>query len=480
MKAMSRIFLSALLIFSAVFSAAALDLPVKKIKGQEYYYYKVKKNESIYGLSKRFGLTREEIVRHNPSAADGLKKNMMLYFPVEEYIDHVPVDPDAEIAVEIVETDTVVAPVEPRIAVMMSFGLGAAEVDGSAKMALEFYKGLLIAADSLASRGGQKIEICAYDTRNDTALVRRLFTDEPALRTAAVIVGPDDAATLDLIGRMTKDSGTYVLNVLNFRDTTYLTNPNMLLGNIPQQLMYDTAVKGLRMEMPDYVPVILRSSTGRNDKEAFVNYLAEVYSADGIPPVIIEYNNNLITADLEVLPVDAGQKYVFVPSSGSLAEFNKFIHVLKSMRDRLAAAEFEGMTAEPARMALFGYPDWTTFRGDAQDMLHKLEATIFSRFYDDYNGFATRNIDQDFKYWYGAPMTESVPSTGILGFDTGTYLLKNLRVNDGLFSPTDPDSYSGVQSTFRFERADAEGGYVNTALYLIHYLPSGRLSARVL
>lgn len=479
MKAISRILLIAALIFPVVFSASALDLPIKKIKGQEYYYYKVKKNESIYGLSKRFGLTREEIVRNNPSAADGLKKNMMLYFPVEEFIDHVPVDPDLESATEVVEAEVVLA-VEPCIAVMLPFGLGASEPDASAKLALEFYKGLLIAADSLASRGGQKIEICAYDTRNDTTQVRRLLTDEAPLRTAAVIVGPDDAATLDVIGSMTRGTGTYVLNVLNFRDTTYLSNPNMLLGNIPQHLMYETAVKGLQLEMPGYVPVILRSATGRNDKEAFVNYLSEAYTAAGVEPIVIEYNNNLLTADLEVLPVDAGQKYVFVPSSGSLTEFNKFVHVLKSMRDRLAAVEFEGTVAEPARIALFGYPDWTTFRGDAQDMLHRLEATIFSRFYDEYNGFATRNLDADFKYWYGAPMTESVPSTGILGFDTGTYLLKNLRANDGKFAPTDPASYSGAQSTFRFERINAEGGYVNTALYMIHYLPSGRLSARVL
>ncbi|MBD5175373.1 MAG: LysM peptidoglycan-binding domain-containing protein [Bacteroidales bacterium] len=479
MKAISRILLLASLAVASAFTAAALDLPVKKIKGQQYYYYKVQKNESIYGLSKRFGLTREEIVRHNPSAADGLKKNMMLYFPYEEYAEHVPVDPDVEV-VEVAEVAPELPATAPRITVMMPFNLDSSVSESSSKMALEFYKGLLIAADSLASRGGQHIEICVYDTRNDPAAVRTAMATDTILTRSAVIIAPDDAATLNAIGEIVRGSSTYVLNVLNFRDTTYLTNPNMMLANIPQQLMYETAVKGLRMEMPDYTPVIIRSATGRNDKESFTAYLTESYRADGIEPIEIEYNTNLLSADLDVLPTDAGQKYVVIPSSGSLAEFNKFAHVLKSMRDRMAASEFEDNVAEPAHLAVFGYPDWTAFRGDAQDLLHKLEATIFSRFYDDFNGFGARNIEADFKYWYGSAMTESIPSTGIMGFDAGTYLIKNLRANDGQFSPTNPESYSGIQSTFRFERVSDEGGYVNTALYLIHYLPTGRMSARVL
>ena len=32
---------------------SAYDLPVKRVKGKEYYYYKVKKGESLYGISKK-------------------------------------------------------------------------------------------------------------------------------------------------------------------------------------------------------------------------------------------------------------------------------------------------------------------------------------------------------------------------------------------------------------------------------------------
>lgn len=64
-------------------SATALDLKTKKVKGVEYYYYKVKKGESLYGISKSLGISVEDIVTANPFAVDGVRKGDILLFPVE-------------------------------------------------------------------------------------------------------------------------------------------------------------------------------------------------------------------------------------------------------------------------------------------------------------------------------------------------------------------------------------------------------------
>lgn len=479
MKISKKILLLAGSIVFAAASVFALDLPVKKVKGVEYYYYKAKKGESIYGLSKKLGLSRDEIVRHNPSAADGLKKNMMLFFPVSEYATHTMPDEETEEIVEVVEEIVPEIVKEPTIAVMLPFGLDNKEPDRNNKLALDFYKGLLIAADSLSSRQGQTIQIRAIDLPNTPDGVRNIVAADSTLARAAVIIGPEDITLLNELNAAAPALGTYVLNVLNFRDSAYISNPYSLQANIPQREMYAEAVKGLREQFEGYQPVILKSATGRNDKEAFVAFMAEQYRADGIEPIEINYQNNLLNADLEVLPVDAGQKYVVIPSGGSLADFNKFAYVLKAFRDRIAAMEPEDPTAERAELSVFGYPDWTAFRGDAQDLLHRLEVTVYSRFFDDFIGFSAKIIASDFKRWYGTTMIESLPSYGLLGFDTGTYLIKNLRSNNGTFNPEVPSVFSGIQSTFQFKR-NGEGGYYNSALYIIRYLPGGRMSAQVL
>ncbi len=203
--------------------------------------------------------------------------------------------------------------------------------------------------------------------------------------------------------------------------------------------MYRLAVDAFESDFKDYTPVILRNRTGRNEKEAFVSYFMERCSQRGIVPIEISYENNLVSADLKNLATNAGQRYVFVPSSGSMTEFNKFAYVIKAIRDRAAVS---GNDVSGAEFELFGYPDWTAYRGEALDTLHKLGATVYSRFFDDFNSFDSRTLQSNFRRWYGHSIIESIPSQAVLGYDTGCFLIKNLRANDGAFDPVSPRSYS--------------------------------------
>ncbi len=46
--------------------------------------HKVDKNESLYAISKQYGITQDEIIKHNPQIKNGLKKGMILKIPVKE------------------------------------------------------------------------------------------------------------------------------------------------------------------------------------------------------------------------------------------------------------------------------------------------------------------------------------------------------------------------------------------------------------
>lgn len=52
------------------------------INGAKYYVHTVKAGETLYSLSKAYGVELESITRHNPSAADGLKVDQTLKIPV--------------------------------------------------------------------------------------------------------------------------------------------------------------------------------------------------------------------------------------------------------------------------------------------------------------------------------------------------------------------------------------------------------------
>ena len=479
-------------------AATALDLPVRTINGRQYYYYEVRNRETVYGLSKRLGVTREEIVRYNPSMADGLKRGAILYFPVDEFSDRIPAAdslayPEPEGSDSYIssmpddmfaETDTadtattsqadstgVEIPAKGPLAVVCIPG-GEFE-SKRAQMALDFYRGFLIDADTLAGRSG-RVDVRVVDSHNPGAISQEL------LDSARVVIGPEDATALAALAGRCRDSHTYLLNLFVVADTLYTANPYVMQANIPAADMYDKACEALGSEFPGFVPVILRNTAARNEKDPFTACLKQHFSQKGLPYVEINYVDRLQTADLAELDTEPSRNYVFVPSSGTLAEFNKFAYVLKNFRDsRMIRNNADDTGTTGRRAEIFGYPDWIAFRGDAQMLLHQLDARIYSRFFDDYDNFSSRTIDSEFMHWFGKPMEESVPSQGLLGYDAGSYVLRNILSHSGGFDPLWQGAFRGIQSTFRFVRHPG-GGLYNTGLYLIRFETDGRLSARTL
>lgn len=508
-------------------SAAQIQLPVTVVNGRECFYYKpTSSTETVYGLSKRLGLTREEIVAYNPSVADGIHKNTTLYFPVSDFRDRIyPENTSNEKGdaattgnrtadnakndssentqasvpakenyrkVEPYQPSERLRPVKPEfvsepsedsgdkaageeslapysIAVLLPFKLEEPEMQRPAKLATDFYKGLMIAADTL-SRRGETVEIRAFDTRGEASEVKRLLA-LPEVSGASVIIAPEST---DFIAQAIGiNPEAYIVNAQNFADSLFMTHPKVVQTNIPQRMMYSKAITGFIENLGGAKPVIISNSEGRNDKEAFVALLSERLAAEGIAPVTISYEGTLGSSDLEQLDTTPGASYAIIPSAGSIHEFNRFSHALNNFR-----------VANPeVRIVLLGYPEWISYRGDAQDMLHTLGAIIYSRFNDDYDSFGARTINEDFLRWYGAQMLESIPSQGLLGYDLGCMLIKNIRANKGRFNPSHPATYEGIQTTYRLRRAsesDEDAGWYNDALYIIRYLPVTGTESKIL
>ncbi len=69
----------------ALMASAQIDnLPRKVMNGREYYVYKVEKGEGFISISNKFNISQEDIIKYNPSAKNGLKRDQVLFIPVEE------------------------------------------------------------------------------------------------------------------------------------------------------------------------------------------------------------------------------------------------------------------------------------------------------------------------------------------------------------------------------------------------------------
>lgn len=69
------------------FATFAQEYKKVTINGKEFYEYEVQKSEGFYSVSKKFGVSADEIVQYNASAKDGLKAGQIIFIPIAKKIN---------------------------------------------------------------------------------------------------------------------------------------------------------------------------------------------------------------------------------------------------------------------------------------------------------------------------------------------------------------------------------------------------------
>lgn len=561
--------------------AAVEDLPITEVNGKKYHYYEVQPRETIYGLSNKLGMTRDDMLRYNPSIVDGLKAGQRLLFPVKESakaqvvaadagnvhkvergetiyglsnrygltIDEFlelnpsaqdglkagqivkvsradiasntkpqtanqataqrsPVmpsqafgqdeTPSASNADETVQVPTIIPPgtpaprqevaVEPApepapaptpsvfedvveettpvvntprqespaaIAVLLPFELSTSQPSKQARRYLEFYKGLLMAVDTL-SKPSAPILIRAYDTTNGIESVLK----QPGLEDVQVIIGPGSEAELEALTPWADKHNITVLNTYVVKDEGYLAHPSIMQCNTPQANLYEAAVQQMLEQYSEYTPVFVKREGGPEERSEFVEMARKAFAKKGITAKDITFTNKLADTDLQGL--DPMKSYVFIPYTAKQVEVNKILPALVTLHDQRSAM---------GDVTLFGYPEWITFRGETLKHMHQLNTAVFSRFFNDAEDPDSRAMDDRFFEFYGTQMERAVPRQAMLGYDVGRFAIQALRANGGDFRADTPQ-LDGLQNAYHVSRNGSKGLY-NDALYFITYRPSG-------
>lgn len=68
-----------------------VNLPVVELLGGNYYVYKAKKGDSLFGIARMFNWDDQKLQELNPSAVSPLQKGMKIYYPAESYEHKTPV-----------------------------------------------------------------------------------------------------------------------------------------------------------------------------------------------------------------------------------------------------------------------------------------------------------------------------------------------------------------------------------------------------
>ncbi len=160
-----------------------------------YVLHKVIKDDTVFNLTKRYNVSKEALYLLNPVLKNGLKLGMLLKIkPIEvEEIEEIPSDS------LVVFEEKLILSKEIKVALLLPYQLNKlndsiveesfAKSNSLVNIATDFHLGAKMAIDSL-KRKGLKINVSYFDTENSNQKLQLLLSRNQNFNTTDVIIGP--------------------------------------------------------------------------------------------------------------------------------------------------------------------------------------------------------------------------------------------------------------------------------------------------
>jgi len=420
--------------------------------------HKVKRKETIYSIANDYGVTVDALKKANPEMLQPdfvLKKGTFVCIPFPEP----QVKPDAQ--------PVQPAPVKPALPrkgdvrdreVRVGVMLPLHTVNGDGRRMIEYYRGVLMACDSLRQTG-MSIDLHAWNVAEDTD-VNQFLTDEAAQ--LDLIIGPLYSKMVPAISRFAEKNDIRVL--IPFSINTPEVNRNPLLFQVyqsPSDFNLNTVDHFLK-QFPNCHPVIIDCNDSTSTKGSFTTALRKRLDEKMVNYALTSLNTS---EEKFVKNFSMAQRNVVVLNSEHNRELRKALSKLTGML----------VDHQELEVTLFGYTEWMLYTSRNIDKFHQLDVHIPTAFYYDPQSPRTKRIEQKYRWNFHADMMNSLPRFAITGFDHAFYFMRGLHMYGKHFSGAPGMvGYPAIQTPLSFERC-GNGGLENRHIMFIHYTPEKRI-----
>lgn len=414
--------------------------------------HKVKRGETLYSISLAYDVPVESIEKANPILVAGLKTNMELIVPVKvSRLDENARTREIEanrllsLSNETQKTDVI------RVGLLLPF----LDKSGGQHLRLqEYYEGFLLAVDKMKKEGAN-IEVYVFEIGSRAKLESLLGTLE--MESLHLLIGGMTDDQISLISDFSKKHSIKYIIPFSSKNSEVQNNNHVFQVNSPQSYFYSKA-SGVFMETFRSANVIIVNAPGRSDKAEFLSTLKADLKRKNIRYQELSLTQNLST---DVLPLlQNNGENVIVPSTGDSG----------SLREITAALTQVHQARQGIITRLFGYPEWQTYSTEMKKLFHQYGTYFYTPFYVDEHDAETRQFAENFKLWYGRDLINTYPKYGMFGYDTGMFFLNAVyRYGTNFEQRINRIPSNSLQFSFKFDRVNNWGGFINTGLYLIHY-----------
>ncbi len=450
-----------------------------------YFLYKVKTGDSFYSLKNRYGVSQSKLLELNPELSQGLTVGRYIIIPkkkkeekelswLEKILSGEKKQEERQktdtISIDslIIPQKTLEKPVTPaiiadtlkididkdyRVGLMLPFYTSLFtdtvfenEVEERSKIALDFYNGFLMAADTLGKQG-MNISLNVFDTRNDMFRLRELI---PQVRQNRfdLVVGPLYSSNVQFVADQLAEDYVPVISPLS---------TSVEVKGQPNLIKCITGKKGRIKKIADLLNEkyskgrIIFAHSGKDEElEEIKQIKARLQARERgsfIDNVTSFTDEMLHHSDLKEA-LDTGQYNVIILVSEDKIFLSDLVNKLRVLRD--------------TSILLIGSPRLMRIPTLEVTYLDYLNLTMPDMNYIDYSNRETIGFIESYRQRYA----DEPGRFAFQGYDVGLYFLERLWKR-GLFFTQSLESDTTEMLSTGFEvRKTQEGGYENNFLYV--------------
>ena len=401
--------------------------------------------ETMYGISRQYGVKQEDILDMNPELADGLKIGMTIRIPAKPLTtssadfkkpsnEHktTPVTDSAKVTsistVNEIEKKQNAKTKSLNISVLLPLMLD--EPDGTISKFIDFYEGILMAAKELKNKG-YRVTISVYDTQKSEFGVQSVLKNNPAIAKSDYIIGPAYANQVNAVTKYGNEKKIPVIIPFTSKVTGTSNNPYIYQFNGKEgSLFTDAAEKCVNEFKGKNVLIVNFNNNIEDEGSEFAKYLETVATRkNGAPYKRIKFNQSTWSSVKNTLSDSKENVIVLATEEKDL---------VKDPLSQISAWNNEGL-----KVSVLGYESWSNELFTAPETYYYSQFKVLNdkRFY----GYNTQ-----FNQHFGHPKTRT-PRFDLIGRD----------IMMSLSGETE-----GIQSNIKWQGKD-NGGKHNGGCYLI-------------
>lgn len=415
----------------------------------------VRPKETLYGISRLYGTSVEELVELN-GIVGAIKVGDELLIPIagqepnaanREHAGIMPADTTPLIdSAALVAGQTIVPEKQPvvlppnalKVAVLMPFMLKTPYIDSSVNYFWEFYRGMLIGLENV-KRLGISVELHVYDIEKSLETLDSVLHC-PELAEMDLLIGPAYANQAALVADFAKQYRIYTL--VPFTSKVENANEYILQFNPSQEKVLPFVAQTIAKRFSPQNIVIARISDKRDKANLLADELTKTLHKMRRP-----YKEIWLSADnVDTLRTVVGRNRALLLIATPHAE--AVASILPKIKE--LSLPF---------LQIWGFEDWrqwTTY----------IDGTYY------HSLFRRRDTDayeQAYAAWFGEHTVETEPHYDLIGYDVVNYMAAALDADrhnpTSAFGKTACDC---LQTDFKFEKGH-DGQWINTSWHLFGY-----------